>query len=269
LPIVQSIYSYTSRKTDTFVLQSQLAAARSGDARDILEKNAVTNLLRKEQAAVQKMTLKIESMTRRAVRAEDRLHETEKQLARARAEVLVGGGVSGVKSKSGAGSFTEPDLLVAASAGVPNQTQKPNPSSQPSAEDTTSNELTSLREELKQRTRQTHKLQEVCAGLRKTFVDAGGEHKLFDLGKALSEARYETKKAEQKRLAERTRAEALVGELENTKRALAKLQGTNLGLTNQHGASNAGAASLGKQTFLSLSSSSRAPGGENLAPRGR
>ena len=212
MPIVQSIYSYTSRKTDTFVLQSQLAAARSGDARDILEKNAVTNLLRKEQAAVQKMTLKIESMTRRAVRAEDRLHETEKQLARARAEVLVGGGVSGVKSKSGAGSFTEPDLLVAASAGVPNQTQKPNPSSQPSAEDTNSDELTSLREELKQRTRQTHKLQEVCAGLRKTFVDAGGEHKLFDLGKALSEARYETKKAEQKRLAERTRAEALVSD---------------------------------------------------------
>ncbi len=38
---------------------------------------------------------------------------------------------------------------------------------------------------------------------------------------------------------------------------------------SEHGASNAGAASLGKQTFLSLSSSSRAPGGENLAPRGR
>jgi hypothetical protein len=85
----------------------------------------------------------------------------------------------------------------------------------------TQHDASSLRLELKARTRQTHKLQEVCAGLKRRFVEGGGSASAFELGRDVCEARYELKACEQKRLAERERAERLQRELEKTRRLLA------------------------------------------------
>ena len=93
-------------------------------------------------------------------------------------------------------------------------------------EASTRDDASSLRLELKARTRQTHKLQEVCAGLKRRFVEGGGSASAFELGKDVCEARYELKACEQKRLAERDRAEQLARELEKARRALATLETT-------------------------------------------
>ena len=64
----------------------------------------------------------------------------------------------------------------------------------------------------------------MCAGLKRRFVDQGGSASAFELGKDVCEARYELKACEQKRLAERERAEQLARELEKARRALASLE---------------------------------------------
>ena len=80
----------------------------------------------------------------------------------------------------------------------------------------------------------------MCAGLKRRFVDQGGSASAFELGKDVCEARYELKACEQKRLAERERAEQLARELEKTRRALASLEAN--GLAGAGWASNALAA---------------------------
>ena len=154
-------------------------------------------------------------LERRAVRAEDRLRETERQLAKARAEAAVGVALSA--PPPGAGPF----------APAAETTPRSNATNAASA---TQHDASSLLLELKARTRQTHKLQEVCAGLKRRFVEGGGSASAFELGRDVCEARYELKACEQKRLAERERAERLQRELEKTRRLLASLERNQTGV---------------------------------------
>ena len=178
------------------------------------------------------------------MRAEDRLRETERQLAKARAEAAVGVALSA--PPPGAGPFAPSaeetprrHSGVGANEGASSETTDALGTA--TRLPTTTNEgASSLRLELKARTRQTHKLQEVCAGLKRRFIDQGGSASAFELGKDVCEARYELKACEQKRLAERERAEQLARELEKTRRALASLEAN--GLAGAGWASNALAA---------------------------
>ena len=171
-------------------------------------------------------------------------------------------GVSVPKPKNGSGPFTD-----SGGSGVTDPDQSQNSSS----------DLAKLREELKLRTLQTHKLQEVCASLKKTFIENGGDGDAFDSKKELSEAKYDVKKAEAKRAAERSRAEKLVRELELVKIHLAKLQGHH---ANDSGKVTTGVLAAtevnrGGPSFEAprggqkISSNREMLGGENAAPRKR
>ena len=215
-------------------LELALAARASGEKERLA---ALNDELARERRSV-------EDLERRAVRAEDRLRETERQLAKARAEAAVGVALSA--PPPGAGPFAPSaeetprrQSGVGANEGASSETTDALGTA--TRLPTTTNEgASSLRLELKARTRQTHKLQEVCAGLKRRFVDQGGSASAFELGKDVCEARYELKACEQKRLAERERAEQLARELEKTRRALASLEAN--GLAGAGWASNALAA---------------------------
>jgi hypothetical protein len=178
-------------------LELALAARASGEKERLA---ALNDELARERRSV-------EDLERRAVRAEDRLRETERQLAKARAEAAVGVALSA--PPPGAGPFT------------PAAETTPRSNATTISASATQHDASSLRLELKARTRQTHKLQEVCAGLKRRFVEGGGSASAFELGRDVCEARYELKACEQKRLAERERAERLQRELEKTRRLLA------------------------------------------------
>ena len=205
---------------------------------------ALDDALASERRLVAERTAEVSHLERRAVRAEDRLRETERQLAKARAEAAVGVALSA--PPPGAGPFAPSaeetprrQSGVGANEGASSETTDALGTA--TRLPTTTNEgASSLRLELKARTRQTHKLQEVCAGLKRRFVDQGGSASAFELGKDVCEARYELKACEQKRLAERERAEQLARELEKTRRALASLEAN--GLAGAGWASNALAA---------------------------
>ena len=205
---------------------------------------ALDDALASERRLVAERTAEVSHLERRAVRAEDRLRETERQLAKARAEAAVGVALSA--PPPGAGPFAPSaeetprrHSGVGANEGASSETTDALGTA--TRLPTTTNEgASSLRLELKARTRQTHKLQEVCAGLKRRFVDQGGSASAFELGKDVCEARYELKACEQKRLAERERAEQLARELEKTRRALASLEAN--GLAGAGWASNALAA---------------------------
>lgn len=186
-------------------LELALAARASGEKERLA---ALNDELARERRSV-------EDLERRAVRAEDRLRETERQLAKARAEAAVGVALSA--PPPGAGPF----------APAAETTPRSNATISASA---TQHDASSLRLELKARTRQTHKLQEVCAGLKRRFVEGGGSASAFELGRDVCEARYELKACEQKRLAERERAERLQRELEKTRRLLASLERNQTGV---------------------------------------
>jgi chromosome segregation ATPase len=188
---------------------------------------ALDDALASERRLVAERAAEVSHLERRAVRAEDRLRETERQLAKARAEAAVGVALSA--PPPGAGPFAPEESAeetprrrsgVGANEGASSETT--NALGTATRLTTTKHEgASSLRLELKARTRQTHKLQEVCAGLKRRFVDQGGSASAFELGKDVCEARYELKACEQKRLAERERAERLQRELEKTRRLLA------------------------------------------------
>ena len=204
---------------------------------------ALDDALASERRLVAERTAEVSHLERRAVRAEDRLRETERQLAKARAKPRW---ASRSRRRPGAGPFAPSaeetprrHSGVGANEGASSETTDALGTA--TRLPTTTNEgASSLRLELKARTRQTHKLQEVCAGLKRRFVDQGGSASAFELGKDVCEARYELKACEQKRLAERERAEQLARELEKTRRALASLEAN--GLAGAGWASNALAA---------------------------
>jgi len=197
---------------------------------------ALDDALASERRLVAERAAEVSHMERRAVRAEDRLRETERQLAKARAEAAVGVALSA--PPPGAGPFAEmvcknsaeetPRRVSGVGANEGASSETTNALGTATRLTTTKHEkhegASSLRLELKARTRQTHKLQEVCAGLKRRFVDQGGSASAFELGKDVCEARYELKACEQKRLAERERAEQLARELEKARRALASLE---------------------------------------------
>ena len=186
---------------------------------------ALDDALASERRLVAERTAEVSHLERRAVRAEDRLRETERQLAKARAEAAVGVALSA--PPPGAGPFAPSaeetprrQSGVGANEGASSETTDALGTA--TRLPTTTNEgASSLRLELKARTRQTHKLQEVCAGLKRRFIEGGGSASAFELGRDVCEARYELKACEQKRLAERERAERLQRELEKTRRLLA------------------------------------------------
>ena len=138
---------------------------------------ALDDALASERRLVAERTAEVSHLERRAVRAEDRLRETERQLAKARAEAAVGVALSapppgagpfravrGGNAASPIGRRREPPRVFGDADALGTATRLP----------TTTNEgASSLRLELKARTRQTHKLQEVCAGLKRRFVDQG------------------------------------------------------------------------------------------------
>ena len=118
------------------------------------------------------------------------MHEVERQMAKLRAEAMVGAPIT-PSTTFGPGTRATPG-----SGGVPSQGQGPD-----------ADEVKQLKLELKERKRQMHKMQEVYGRLKEKFVAAGGAAAAFDAQRDVTGLQYELQFTETKRAAERKRAE--------------------------------------------------------------
>ena len=204
-------------------------------------------------AAAAELTSLNAQLERRAVRAEDRMHEVERQMAKLRAEAMVGAPIT-PSTTFGPGTRATPG-----SGGVPSQGQEPD-----------ADEVKQLKLELKERKRQMHKMQEVYGRLKEKFVAAGGAAAAFDAQRDVTSLQYELQFTETKRAAERKRAEQLSSDLGKARKELESLRGDGpRGLGGAGNNANAAAADANSAGFTKLSSSSLgglATVDENAAP---
>jgi chromosome segregation ATPase len=204
-------------------------------------------------AAAAELTSLNAQLERRAVRAEDRMHEVERQMAKLRAEAMVGAPIT-PSTTFGPGTRATPG-----SGGVPSQGQGPD-----------ADEVKQLKLELRERKRQMHKMQEVYGRLKEKFVAAGGAAAAFDAQRDVTGLQYELQFTETKRAAERKRAEQLSSDLGKARKELESLRGDGpRGLGGAGNNANAAAADANSAGFTKLSSSSLgglATVDENAAP---
>ena len=205
-------------------------------------------------AAAAELTSLNAQLERRAVRAEDRMHEVERQMAKLRAEAMVGAPIT-PSTTFGPGTRATPG-----SGGVPSQGQGPD-----------ADEVKQLKLELRERKRQMHKMQEVYGRLKEKFVAAGGAAAAFDAQRDVTGLQYELQFTETKRAAERKRAEQLSSDFGKARKELESLRGDGpRGLGGAGNNANAAAADANSAGFTKLSSSSSLGGlatvDENAAP---
>jgi centromeric protein E len=182
--------------------------------------------------------LQCEQLERRAVRAEDRLLETEKQLARAAAELSVAA-ARGTTPASASHRFT-PGSAYGGNHTSANKNNNANgemggldQTAAVALVDAAKDECKKLQLELKERKRQMHKMQEVYGRLKDKFAQAGGDPEKFDAARDVNGLRYELQYTETKRAAERKRAEGLALELGKAQRELEGLKRAALGSANK------------------------------------
>ena len=198
-------------------------------------------------AAAAELTALNAQLERRAVRAEDRMHEVERQMAKLRAEAMVGAPIT-PSTTFGSGSRATPGSGGGASQGHG-----------PDVE-----EVKQLKLELKERKRQMHKLQEVYGRLKAKFVAAGGSAAAFDAQRDVTGLQYELQFTETKRAAERKRAEQLALDLGKARKELESLRGDGTGLGGV--GNNANVAAAKTAGFSKLSMGGLATVDENAAP---
>ena len=198
-------------------------------------------------AAAAELTALNAQLERRAVRAEDRMHEVERQIAKLRAEAMVGAPIT-PSTTFGSGSRATPGSGGGASQGHG-----------PDVE-----EIKQLKLELKERKRQMHKLQEVYGRLKAKFVAAGGSAAAFDAQRDVTGLQYELQFTETKRAAERKRAEQLALDLGKARKELESLRGDGTGLGGV--GNNANVAAAKTAGFPKLSMGGLATVDENAAP---
>ena len=198
-------------------------------------------------AAAAELTALNAQLERRAVRAEDRMHEVERQIAKLRAEAMVGAPIT-PSTTFGSGSRATPGSGGGASQGHG-----------PDIE-----EVKQLKLELKERKRQMHKLQEVYGRLKAKFVAAGGSAAAFDAQRDVTGLQYELQFTETKRAAERKRAEQLALDLGKVRKELESLRGDGTGLGGV--GNNANVAAAKTAGFSKLSVGGLATVDENAAP---
>ena len=198
-------------------------------------------------AAAAELTALNAQLERRAVRAEDRMHEVERQIAKLRAEAMVGAPIT-PSTTFGSGSRATPGSGGGASQGHG-----------PDIE-----EVKQLKLELKERKRQMHKLQEVYGRLKAKFVAAGGSAAAFDAQRDVTGLQYELQFTETKRAAERKRAEQLALDLGKVRKELESLRGDGTGLGGV--GNNANVAAAITAGFSKLSVGGLATVDENAAP---
>lgn len=198
-------------------------------------------------AAAAELTALNAQLERRAVRAEDRMHEVERQIAKLRAEAMVGAPIT-PSTTFGSGSRATPGSGGGASQGYG-----------PDVE-----EIKQLKLELKERKRQMHKLQEVYGRLKAKFVAAGGSAAAFDAQRDVTGLQYELQFTETKRAAERKRAEQLALDLGKARKELESLRGDGTGLGGV--GNNANVAAAKTAGFPKLSMGGLATVDENAAP---
>lgn len=198
-------------------------------------------------AAAAELTTLNAQLERRAVRAEDRMHEVERQMAKLRAEAMVGAPIT-PSTTFGSGSRATPGSGGGASQGHG-----------PDVE-----EVKQLKLELKERKRQMHKLQEVYGRLKAKFVAAGGSATAFDAQRDVTGLQYELQFTETKRAAERKRAEQLALDLGKARKELESLRGDGTGLGGV--GNNANVAAAKTAGFSKLSMGGLATVDENAAP---
>ena len=198
-------------------------------------------------AAAAELTALNAQLERRAVRAEDRMHEVERQIAKLRAEAMVGAPIT-PSTTFGSGSRATPGSGGGASQGHG-----------PDVE-----EMKQLKLELKERKRQMHKLQEVYGRLKAKFVAAGGSAAAFDAQRDVTGLQYELQFTETKRAAERKRAEQLALDLGKAMKELESLRGDGTGLRGV--GNNANVAAAKTVGFPKLSMGGLATVDENAAP---